>query len=86
MYPTADRPLPRDPSPLRLLPDSGPAGGGLPKWLTSFIGREREIAELLALITRDDIRLLTLTGTAGVGKTRFAVRVAESVDGFVDGT
>ena len=45
--------------------------------LTSFIGRERELAELLRLL--QVTRLVTLTGTGGVGKTRLALQVAEAV-------
>jgi non-specific serine/threonine protein kinase len=56
----------------------------LPAQLTSFIGRERELAEVGHLL--DGARLVTLTGPAGIGKTRFAVelgvrRVAEYPDG-----
>jgi predicted ATPase len=50
---------------------------GLPRPLTSFLGRERELQELLALLVEDEVRLLTLTGPGGTGKTRLALRVAE---------
>lgn len=46
----------------------------LPVALTSFIGREREQAEIKALITKN--RLVTLTGPGGSGKTRLAMQVA----------
>lgn len=49
----------------------------LPIELNSFIGRQREVAELLRLLTSS--RLLTLTGAAGCGKTRLALRAAANV-------
>jgi predicted ATPase/class 3 adenylate cyclase len=56
----------------------------LPTQLTSFIGREQEVAELVALL--GTVRLLTLTGPGGSGKTRLALAVAEQVlDAFPDG-
>lgn len=56
----------------------------LPMQLTSFIGREREKAELIRLMTAN--RLLTLTGVGGSGKTRLALEVAaEVLEGFADG-
>src|SRR6516165_5771114 len=56
----------------------------LPTQLTSFIGRDREIAEIKALLAQD--RLLTLTGPGGAGKTRLALQVAADVlEGFKDG-
>jgi non-specific serine/threonine protein kinase len=56
----------------------------LPVQLSSFVGREREIAELQQLL--DGVRLLTLVGAGGVGKTRLAVRLAtELVPATKDG-
>ena len=58
---------------------------GLPRPLTSFIGRERETEQVHALLARDDVRLLTLIGPGGVGKTRLALRVASTTTIFPDG-
>lgn len=66
-------------------PDSAPAPSHhLPVPPASFIGRDREIAEVKHLLATS--RLLTLTGVAGTGKTRLALRVAMDVlDDFPDG-
>src|SRR6266566_6539449 len=59
---------------------------GLPVSLTSLIGREHEVKALHALLLRPDVHLLTLTGTAGVGKTRLALEVARDLlHDFADG-
>ncbi|HYM65967.1 MAG TPA: NB-ARC domain-containing protein, partial [Patescibacteria group bacterium] len=60
------------------------AASNLPEQLTSFVGRERESAELKTLLERS--RLVTLTGSAGAGKTRMAIKVAgELLDAYEDG-
>ena len=43
-----------------------------PIWFTPFIGREHEVSKICALLERVDVRLVTLTGPGGVGKTRLA--------------
>ena len=53
-----------------------PAYSNLPTYLTSVIGREREVALLCALLKRPAVRLLTLTGPPGIGKTRLSLEVA----------
>ena len=48
----------------------------LPTPRTSLIGREREVAKAADLLRQPDVRLLSLTGTGGAGKTRLAIAVA----------
>src|SRR5919112_2708702 len=56
----------------------------LPSELSSFVGREKELAEVKRLLENN--RLLTLTGSGGCGKTRLALAAAgELVEGFEDG-
>jgi non-specific serine/threonine protein kinase len=73
-----------------LLAPAGDRGdpSGLPGPLSSFVGREREVAALGALLRDPAVRLVTLTGVGGVGKTRLALRVATDLKAeghFADG-
>ncbi|MDP9356600.1 MAG: helix-turn-helix domain-containing protein, partial [Chloroflexota bacterium] len=68
------------------LPDRGRPAVRLPTTLTSFVGRGREVEQVIALLRRADVRLVTLTGPGGVGKTRLALRAAaELLDHVPDG-
>jgi predicted ATPase/DNA-binding CsgD family transcriptional regulator len=58
----------------------------VPALLTSFVGRERELETTRALLLRPDVRLLTLSGAGGVGKTRLAIVVVNKIQAqFVNG-
>ena len=73
--------LPGDFPPLKSL-EARP--NNLPRQLTSFIGREKEMAEVKRLLSTAP--LVTLTGSSGAGKTRLALQVAaDVVEGYSDG-
>jgi predicted ATPase/class 3 adenylate cyclase len=73
--------LPYDFPPLRSL-DHFP--NNLPQFLSSFVGRERDLKEVVARLKQT--RLLTLTGFGGAGKTRLALQAAANLqDDFADG-
>ncbi len=69
----SNAPRPRLTSPLPLQP-------------TRFVGRAREVTALRELLLNDEVRLVTLSGVGGSGKTRLALEVAQSMqDAFPDG-
>jgi len=75
--------LPQDFAPLKTL-DYRP--NNLPVQATHFIGREKEIAAIKQELLHPEVRLLTLTGIGGTGKTRLALQVAaDLLDDFSDG-
>src|SRR5690242_21958350 len=58
----------------------------LPIQPNPLIGREQEVAAIQRLLSREEVRLLTLTGPGGIGKTRLGLQVAaELSDRFADG-
>ena len=69
-------------------PPAAPArrASTLPQPLTRLVGRERELAALTGLMADPDVRLITLTGPGGVGKTRLLLELARRQEpAFVDG-
>ena len=74
------------PSPAPAATDNPPARRTLPTPSTSLIGREDDIAEVSSLLESPDVRLVTLTGPGGIGKTRLALKAAEQFSrAFPDG-
>ncbi len=75
--------LPADFPPLITL-DNRP--NNLPSQLTPFIGRDKDLAEVVELLRRSDVRLLTLSGSGGTGKTRLSLLVAaQLIDEYPNG-
>jgi predicted ATPase len=68
-------PPPRSPTPRGRRPRPLPVG------TTSLVGREQAIDEIAGLLARPEVRLVTLTGPGGVGKTRLAVAAGERLRG-----
>ena len=77
LYQLGDRSFPR----LRALYETN-----LPVPTTAFLGRTRELAEVGGLLARPEVRLLTLTGPGGTGKTRLGVQAAAAAtENYADG-
>jgi predicted ATPase len=75
--------VPSEFPPLKTL-DNRPTN--LPVLANALIGRERELGETQALLEQDEVRVVTLTGAGGSGKTRLALQVAaEQLERFRDG-
>ena len=82
--PDIDRPIPGNKVPQPLLKTLTPYSNNLPVQLTSFIGREKEIAEVKRLL--NEKRLVTITGPGGTGKTRLSVQTAaDLLEAFPNG-
>ena len=62
-----------------------PAAPRLPMTFTRFFGREQERAELAGLLADESVRLVTLTGPGGTGKTRLALEAARQAAARLDG-
>jgi predicted ATPase/DNA-binding CsgD family transcriptional regulator len=57
-----------------------------PAFLTPFVGRQQEVAAICALLSRPEVRMLTLWGTGGIGKTRLAIEATGMMrTSFADG-
>jgi predicted ATPase len=66
--------------------DEGPPAGAVPVPVTPLLGREQESAAVEELVVGEGVRLVTLTGPGGVGKTRLMVEAARRLGpGFADG-
>jgi predicted ATPase/DNA-binding XRE family transcriptional regulator len=79
LFAAARPPLPKEDAKVALLPV-------LPVPPTPLLGREQEVAQALSLVRERGVRLLTVTGPAGVGKTRLALEIAQDLRAvFADG-
>ena len=58
----------------------------LPQPLTSLVGRERELDDVAALVRGGDVRLVTLTGPGGIGKTRLGIALAQRLAPELEGS
>jgi hypothetical protein len=66
--------------------EASPRQRALPIPTTPLVGREREVSEVAAMLGMDDVRMITMSGPGGIGKTRLAIEIATRVaSSFDDG-
>ena len=70
----------RDRFPDRPVEAAEASPSNLPVQQTGFVGREKEVSAAKRLLLRPDVRLITITGPGGIGKTRLALQVASGLD------
>src|SRR5574341_155550 len=75
-------PASRPPGVASSLPSFDSPLNPLPLSLTSLLGRENEEETLIRILTRPEVRLVTLVGAPGVGKTRLAIHIANELAGL----
>lgn len=61
------------------VPPEAPVVSNVPQSLTPLVGRTHEVAQVVALLIESPVRLLTLTGPGGTGKTRLSLQVANQL-------
>jgi excisionase family DNA binding protein len=89
LVPATSPPVERTPPPTLISLPGGDLTGRrpLPAQLTTFVGRSDALRSLASLLRAEDVRLVTLTGPGGVGKTRLALEATREVSSeFTDGT
>ncbi len=83
IYQAISSEFPLNAKPIRTLT---PRPTNIPAQLTSFVGRARELSEIANLLRQPNVRLLTLLGADGIGKTRLSIQVGSTLlDEYEDG-